>query len=260
MTNINRLEVLLFGKLPYKWKRVLFKIWFTLSEAGRVSGRGERWVAGSWKEVLAVGEFYGVHHAHRYHWANSILFAPSTVLDLGCGTGYGSWFLASQGKKVTGYDVDEKSINWAKKHFQHENLTFTTILDEKIYDHIVCFETLEHAPEAVEKYISKCLSSKGTLIISTANGSTDSVRNLLIKMNLVTINPGHVKEFTKNEFELLLKKYFGYVAVFGQCAKNVYSFMDWNNSRKKNNIKIEDFEMRSNDFSNCEVLVAVCKK
>lgn len=260
---MNRLEVLLFGWMPYKIKKVLFKMWFRISPAGKVSNHGERWVAGTWKSVLDTGEFYGIHHAHRYFWANSILPHKQNeqlLLDLGCGTGYGSWFLASKGFKVVGYDPDEKSIEWAKKHFVHPNLTFTSTPSLELYDYIVCFEALEHAPIEVEKSIVEHLKPDGTLIISTANGTPESVRHQLIKSGLVTVNPGHVKEFSIDEFEALLKQYFNYVMVLGQCVKDSYSFEDWNKWRKKINVKIEDFEMRKDDSTNCEVIVAVCRK
>jgi 2-polyprenyl-3-methyl-5-hydroxy-6-metoxy-1,4-benzoquinol methylase len=255
---MNRFEVILFGRFPYKWKKFLFHLWFKISKAGKVSNNGERWVAGTWDDVLNVGEFYGVMHAHRYVWAHTILPSLTSVLDLGCGTGYGSWYFASQKHKTLGFDPDKKSIDWAKSHFKHENLTFTTILKSITYFNIVSFEALEHAPKEVEESFTKHLATNGTLIISTANGTPNSVRSELIKSNLVTLNPGHVKEFTVKELKLLLEKHFKHIEIFGQCIKNVYSFKDWNEWRKKTNVKITDYEMRKDDFINCEVLVAVC--
>lgn len=43
------------------------------------------------------------------------IFTRGNALDIGCGNGRNSRYLASQGFQVTGIDVSEQSIRWAKE-------------------------------------------------------------------------------------------------------------------------------------------------
>src|SRR4051794_39132750 len=42
------------------------------------------------------------------------------VLDVGCGLGAGSWLLATRGAHVTGVDVSEDAIGWARSTYEGE--------------------------------------------------------------------------------------------------------------------------------------------
>lgn len=250
--------------MPYKIKKIIINIWFRLSKAGRTSDKGERFVVFSWDEMIKSGEFYHLYHAFRYWWANQQIRKNSIILDLGCGSGYGSWYLASQRNIVNGFDSSKKAITWAKKHFKNHTLIFDNYIvfptDSRRYEIIVCFEVIEHDPENVLNTILDCIQNDGTVLISTANGSVNSVRQYLIDNKLTTVNPGHIKEFTSEEFKALLEKYFKKVELYGQCIKGVSDFEEWDKWRRKNNVKLSDFEMRLNDFVNCEVIVARCSK
>jgi len=246
---------------PYWFKKFVFKTWCLVTEAGRLCDKGERFVVSSWKEISESGEFYHLYHAFRYWWANKQIPQNTRILDLGCGSGYGGWYLRSKKRKVIGIDVNRKIILWARKHFSDFNVRFLEVKDfniKKEYDVITCFEVLEH-DSSIIKTIVKCLKDNGLLLISTANGSQESIRLRLIHNNLSTRNPSHIKEFTSFEFKQLLEKYFNKVELYGQCIKGVNGLQDWLKWRKKGNITFDDFEMRKRDFINCEVLVAKCQ-
>jgi ubiquinone/menaquinone biosynthesis C-methylase UbiE len=249
--------------MPYPVKKLIYVIWCRTTKAGKVANKGERFVASSWKEIVESGEFYHLYHAHRYWWAEKQIPKGSHVWDYGCGSGYGSWYLASIGDCVLGMDISKEAIGWAKKHFTHKFLRFENRCSpHEMFDAITCFEVIEHIEEQETflKTLSKCLmTGSGVLLISTANGSKDSVRQCLIDKKLVTVNPMHIKELKPIEFGQLLQKHFRYVELFGQCIKGVYSFGDWTKWQRKNNVKLKDFEMRSDDFLNCEVVVAKCQ-
>ena len=72
------------------------------------------------------------------------------VLDIGCGAGNNSWFLAKEGFDITAIDFSEEAINFAKNRFKNENLTgkfyqknFLEIADlQEKYDFIIDREAL----------------------------------------------------------------------------------------------------------------------
>lgn len=154
-------------------------------------------------DTEAKGNIIYDEHMIRYELAKGFV-QGKTVLDIACGSGYGSNILAKAGaEKVTGMDVDEDALDGARKKFISDNLEFKKgnglDLGEYGFDVVVSFETIEHLQEG-EKFLSelaKAVKDDGTVIISTPN-----------KEVFLEKNPYHVREYTKEEFENLLKKYF----------------------------------------------------
>lgn len=63
-------------------------------------------------------------HINRYHFA-SRLVRNKEVLDIACGTGYGSDYLIKNGaESVIGVDISEEAIDYANNNYKNENLTF----------------------------------------------------------------------------------------------------------------------------------------
>jgi 2-polyprenyl-3-methyl-5-hydroxy-6-metoxy-1,4-benzoquinol methylase len=69
---------------------------------------GERYLP--WLEEAAIG----YEHLHRYAYATQFV-QNKRVLDLACGEGYGSCFLAKTAESVVGIDIDERAIKHARK-------------------------------------------------------------------------------------------------------------------------------------------------
>ncbi len=253
----------LLALAPYPVKRLVYNIWLRTTRAGRVANRGERLVVGSWKEIIATREFYHLMHAHRYWWAAHEIPKGSTVLDLGCGTGYGSWYLSELGNFVVGMDPDTDTIKWAKEHFGTDKLSFTTsseIPDPEEFDVVVCFEVIEHNPEPVLDVIGTKLKQDGTLIISTANATPEAVREWLIDNNLVTVNPTHKQEYTDKTFLELLSRFFNEIEMYAQHPVGVDSFLGYDKMRRRNDVTLCDFEMSVSNFMFSEVIVAKCRR
>ena len=86
-------------------------------------------------------------HLARYGWAARFA-ANRRVVDLGCGTGYGSYILSMVARFVLGLDVCAETVSHAERTFANRVCQFWQANIER--DHIppaelyVCFECLEH--------------------------------------------------------------------------------------------------------------------
>lgn len=77
-----------------------------------------------------------------------------TVLDLGCGSGWLSVYLAREGFTVTGVDVSQQAINLGKMWSDEENLAIDFVVEDlaqltfadKKFDAVVANSIFEHFP------------------------------------------------------------------------------------------------------------------
>jgi|WetSurMetagenome_2_1015567.scaffolds.fasta_scaffold00428_20 ubiquinone/menaquinone biosynthesis C-methylase UbiE len=153
-------------------------------------------------------------HLVRYQLAAQVA-KGKRVLDIACGSGYGARILAQAGaEKVIAIDRDSAAIEAAIKNYGQDNIEFKTGEVENIkeadgsFDLIISFETIEHLPDA-EKYLqelARVLKKEGTALISTPNREVFGQKN-----------PYHLKEFTKQEFQEILQKYFKNIFILDQA-------------------------------------------
>ena len=118
-------------------------------------------------------------HLNRYRVASQWVEPESCVLDLGCGIGYGTYIMAKKATRgrVTGLDLSEKAIAYAQCHYAQDNIEHRVDdclgadFGKSRFDLIVCFEVLEHLPDAGRLLASaaKWLKPCGRLICSTPN-------------------------------------------------------------------------------------------
>jgi len=165
-------------------------------------------------------------HLARYEFATKFI-KGKVVLDIACGTGYGSEYMLRRGaRKVIGVDISAEAINYAKRHYSREMLFFiesnATMLpfNNNSFDVIISFETIEHIKE-YENFIqevSRVLKNEGIFICSTPNKRVSSPHSE------IPLNPYHVREFYAIEFACLLKKYFSGVSLYGQNNINLLCY------------------------------------
>lgn len=266
--NIRRIYTLAFGWMPYRLKRFLFEMWYTFSPAGRVSNKGERWVAGSWDELVGSKDFYSTQHAHRYFWIPQTLKGEEDILDMGCGTGYGSWYLASKGHSVVGYDPYEKVINWARKHFKHPNVSFThSLWDLGKFDVICSFEVIEHVGGTGStqrdnwvEFLCSRLREGGKIIISTPNCAEDGINAHLSREGYQLKSNPHHNEMTSEGFLSLLSRYFGEVKLYGEGLVGVYDFDEYGRNMGRIDVELGDFEVRDYEVDSCPIIMLICKE
>ena len=160
-------------------------------------------------------------HINRYHFASN-LTKNKVVLDVACGTGYGSDYLIKKGaKKVVGLDISEEAINYAKNNYNNSNLTFIVGDSTKLpfknghFDIIVSFETIEHIKK-YKKFLDECkrvLNEEGVFVCSTPNKRFTSFFN--------EVSPYHVIEFYPEDFQNLINEYFPCTKLYGQNNVNI---------------------------------------
>lgn len=156
-------------------------------------------------------------HIHRYNEALKLLFPAQKVLDIACGSGFGSMLLADAGHRVIGGDISEETINYCKNKYQHACLSFITIdgtnmpFSNEEFDALISFETIEHTTEynKLLTEFKRVVKSNGTIIISTPNFLINSPDGVII-------NPYHTQEWKYEELFSLLNSHFSKVTIWGQ--------------------------------------------
>lgn len=113
-------------------------------------------------------------HRFRYHLGRGFITSKDTVLDLGCGTGYGTGILSEVAKFVTGIDMDKDNILSAVNDHKRENNEFLCMDLESCNlpkCDVACeFENLEHLynPDKFIKRLKKKV--KKYIIVSVPIG------------------------------------------------------------------------------------------
>lgn len=129
-------------------------------------------------EDLARPDYLAASHLHRYALAAE-LCAGLRVLDLCCGTGYGTELLAGRAASALGVDLDPAAIRQAEAEHAGGGARFETGDALELlrrtqpgdHDAIVMFEGLEHLPdhEAVLEELRRLHEGGTRLVVSVPN-------------------------------------------------------------------------------------------
>jgi len=101
----------------------------------------------------------------------------ANTLDVGCGEGAITNYLASKYKKVVGVDVDIPALEFAKKHYKKKNLQFLYMSAEKLtfpaqsFDIVVCNQVYMYLtnPKKLFQEIHRVLKSGGICFLGAVN-------------------------------------------------------------------------------------------
>jgi ubiquinone/menaquinone biosynthesis C-methylase UbiE len=167
-------------------------------------------------------DLYQVEHKQRYEWALDYC-QGLRVLDVACGTAYGSTILAQRGAaQVVGIDISveavasngERPARLALANGDACNLPF----DDNSFEVVVSFETIEHlsSPEHLLMEISRVLKPGGVCICSSPN------RDFFPFSGKKETNPFHISEMSYEEFDDLFARYFEVSERFSQTHSPMY--------------------------------------
>jgi GT2 family glycosyltransferase/ubiquinone/menaquinone biosynthesis C-methylase UbiE len=167
-------------------------------------------------ERFDLSQFRGriaYEHVHRYALCRESV-AGKRVLDLACGTGYGSALLAQAGGEVTAVDISPEAIRTAKARYG-DAVTFA-IADcydlpfaDGAFDVVVANEMIEHVEDhdGLINEAKRVLADGGLFLVSTPN---KPVYNRYKAPNVF-----HVSEMDTSEFRRLLMRHFREVYMTG---------------------------------------------
>jgi 2-polyprenyl-3-methyl-5-hydroxy-6-metoxy-1,4-benzoquinol methylase len=153
-------------------------------------------------------------HLVRYEFAARWCTGMST-LDIACGAGYGSSYLADFAASVVAGDADGGAIEFARRNYSAHNLSFKIMdalempFSDASFECVVSFETIEHLPD-IDKFlseVSRVLTPDGCFIVSTPLVPVTTHR---------PANPHHTVEFSLHDFRALLSGHFATVRMYGQ--------------------------------------------
>lgn len=110
-------------------------------------------------------------HINRYKFAWKFLTKKDTVLDIACGTGYGSAFTADACRTYIGIDKHKGAIEYGIRKYGKVNIRFF-LSDLFKYmvpaDIVISFETIEHIKaENVQMVLDKLLSLTRKILIGS---------------------------------------------------------------------------------------------
>ena len=137
------------------------------------------------------------------------------VLDVACGAGYGSDYLAARAQKVVGIDLSSKVIAECRSTYPSSRLAFIPMdgaalgFRSEAFDAIVTLDTIEHVPDdhRFVSELSRVLCKGGLLVLSTPHGK---------QRGQTPDNPYHLREYTPEELKDLLSDHFASIRWYGR--------------------------------------------
>ena len=163
-------------------------------------------------------------HVATYNFARE--FLSGEVLDLGCGTGYGTHAVSDCCDRIVGVDIATDAVAFARREYQADNLSYEVIapienellpFGDASFDAVISFQVIEHIAntDTYLREIARVLRPGGRFICSTPDRST----RLFPRQR--PWNRYHVHEYSPTDLGALIATRFEDVRVHGMTADRV---------------------------------------
>jgi ubiquinone/menaquinone biosynthesis C-methylase UbiE len=186
-------------------------------------------------------------HISRYAFAARFA-AGKRVLDIGCGTGYGTAELAKHAATTIGIDIAPDALDYARSHYAGVHFDQAPAhklpFPDQSFDLITAFEVIEHLTDwcTLAGEARRVLRHDGLFLVSTPNKRYYTESRVKDGPN-----PFHTHEFEFDEFRAALAEYFPQVTMFLQNWQESITFVSPLTTRQNIDARIESTSGSPND-------------
>ena len=161
----------------------------------------------------------------RFKFAAKMVKKNDRVLEIGCGSGLGTNFLAQHCRRIKGIDVKSEELEEARSLTRRKNVDFELIdffdmPSKSRYDAVVALDVIEHMPKADGRRLIKKttahLKKDGILIIGTPSMYTRKYQSPLSKAS-------HIKLYDQEELRALIEAHYGRTLAFSMNDEVVHT-------------------------------------
>lgn len=157
---------------------------------------------------IASGDQISLH----YSLVTEYLSRNDSVLDIACGSGFGTFMLRKYADRVLGIDLDGNSIKDALENYGTQGGGFQCCdalklpMADLFFDVVVAFEIIEHVnPDDLLREIHRTLKPNGLIALSSPQNSLGHIPS----------TPDHIIEFSLIQLKEIVGKYFKIEKIIG---------------------------------------------
>jgi ubiquinone/menaquinone biosynthesis C-methylase UbiE len=219
-----------------------------LAEA--ITNEGERYLPSprSYNAAMHLGHMASYREALRYAYGRR-------VLDIGCGVGYGAFWLASYGAQyVTAVDLSHVALQYGQYAYPHPRLRYVQAdalhlpFADASFDFVFSSQVIEHV-SSVEQFMRemrRLLTIDGFCLITTPNKTIFSPHG--------TSNPHHPSEMTWGDYQEVARRFFPRTWLRGipQRCLTLWEPHQILVAKPNAEIRLEDYCVQDNHLEECE--------